>query len=319
MPAVQRAGRRFRPRRPRRAAPSATATSSSSTGRRCGTRRRSGATTACCSPAPTPTCRSTTASRSCSSTWTRPASRCARSIQATGAAHFNEVFFDNVRVPVANVLGDIDNGWPAARTVMANESAMIGGGGASTFNNLLLLAQEFGRTGDPVARQRLIECYVSEKTLNLLADRIMGAIRRRERPPVDPSILKLSIALNKAVTGDVAVELAGAGCAADRRRDRALGQLRAPEPLRHLDRWWHQRGAAQQPRRTRARAPQGAHRQPRHPLVPAPPQLTPHPFWRRYASRQHERRRSVVRRRRAWRGARRRWLRGRASPRGSRS
>ena len=49
-------------------------------------------------------------------------------IQATGAAHFNEVFFDNVRVPVANVLGDIDNGWPAARTVMANESAMIGGG-----------------------------------------------------------------------------------------------------------------------------------------------------------------------------------------------
>jgi alkylation response protein AidB-like acyl-CoA dehydrogenase len=55
-----------------------------------------------------------------------------------------------------------------------------------------------------------MECYVREKTLNLLADRIMGAIRRRERPPVDPSILKLSIALNKAVTGQVAGELAGA-------------------------------------------------------------------------------------------------------------
>jgi len=132
-------------------------------------------------------------------------------IQATGAAHFNEVFFDNVRVPVANVLGDIDNGWPAARTVMANESAMIGGGGGgSTFALLRLLAEEFERTGDPVARQRLMECYVNEKTLNLLADRIMGAIRRRERPPVDPSILKLSIALNKAVTGNVAGELAGA-------------------------------------------------------------------------------------------------------------
>jgi alkylation response protein AidB-like acyl-CoA dehydrogenase len=131
-------------------------------------------------------------------------------IQATGAAHFNEVFFDNVRVPVANVLGEIDNGWPAARTVMANESAMIGGGGGSTFTNLLLLAQEFDRTHDPVARQRLMECYVNEKTLNLLADRIMGAIRRRERPPVDPSILKLSIAVNKATTGQVAGELAGA-------------------------------------------------------------------------------------------------------------
>jgi alkylation response protein AidB-like acyl-CoA dehydrogenase len=130
-------------------------------------------------------------------------------IQATGAAHFNEVFFDNVRVPVANVLGEIDNGWPAARTVMANESAMIGGGTGSTFTNLLLLAQEYGRTDDPVARQRLLECFVRERTLNLLADRIMGAIRRRERPPVDPSILKLSIALNKAVSGQVAGELAG--------------------------------------------------------------------------------------------------------------
>jgi alkylation response protein AidB-like acyl-CoA dehydrogenase len=131
-------------------------------------------------------------------------------IQATGAAHFNEVFFDNVRVPVANVLGDIDNGWPAARTVMANESAMIGGGGGSTFANLLLLAQQFDRTDDPVARQRLMDCYVHERALNLLADRIMGAIRRRERPPVDPSILKLSIAINKANTGQVAGELAGA-------------------------------------------------------------------------------------------------------------
>jgi alkylation response protein AidB-like acyl-CoA dehydrogenase len=131
-------------------------------------------------------------------------------IQATGAAHFNEVFFDNVRVPVANVLGDIDNGWPAARTVMANESAMIGGGTGGTFANLRLLAREFGRTDDPVARQRLLDCYVRERTLNLLAERIMGAIRRRERPPVDPSILKLSIAVNRAVTGNVAGELAGA-------------------------------------------------------------------------------------------------------------
>ena len=37
----------------------------------------------------------------------------------------------------------------------------------------------------------------------------MTAVRRRERPPVDPSILKLFIAVNRAVSGDLAVAIAG--------------------------------------------------------------------------------------------------------------
>jgi alkylation response protein AidB-like acyl-CoA dehydrogenase len=112
-------------------------------------------------------------------------------------------------VPGTAVLGAIDGGWAAARTVMSNESAMIGGSGSSTFANLLLLAQEFGRTDDPVVRQRLADYYAREKALGLLADRIMTAVRRRERPPVDPSILKLFIAVNRAISGDLAVAIAG--------------------------------------------------------------------------------------------------------------
>ena len=131
-------------------------------------------------------------------------------VQATGAAHFNEVFFEDVRVPVENVLGEIDGGWAAARVVMANESAMIGGsGGSSGFAKLLLLAQQFGRTDDPVVRQRLADSYARERALGLLADRIMSAVRRRERPPVDPSILKLFIAVNRAIAGDLAAAIAG--------------------------------------------------------------------------------------------------------------
>jgi alkylation response protein AidB-like acyl-CoA dehydrogenase len=67
-------------------------------------------------------------------------------VQATGAAHFNEVFFEDVRVPVGDVLGDVDGGWAVARTVMSNESAMIGGGagaGRGTYPNLLRLARMF--------------------------------------------------------------------------------------------------------------------------------------------------------------------------------
>ena len=78
LPAVQRAGRRLRPRRRCRPRPSATATSGSSTARRCGRRARSTATSARSSAAPTPTCPSTRASPGSSSTCTRPASRCGR-------------------------------------------------------------------------------------------------------------------------------------------------------------------------------------------------------------------------------------------------
>jgi acyl-CoA dehydrogenase len=130
-------------------------------------------------------------------------------IQATGAQDFNEVFFENVRVPVTSVLGEIDGGWAAARTVMSNESAMIGGSGSSTFANLLLLARRFGLTDDPVVRSRLADYYAREKALGLLAGRIMTAVRRRERPPVDPSILKLFIAVNRAISGDLAAAIAG--------------------------------------------------------------------------------------------------------------
>ena len=133
-----------------------------------------------------------------------------------------------MRVPVANVLGEIDGGWAAARTVMANESAMIGGSGGGPFANLLLLAQQFDRTDDPVVRatpRRLLHSASGRSAC--WPGRIMGAIRRRERPPVDPSILKLSIAVNKAVSGDVADRHRRARRAHGRRRDRPLGRGRS--------------------------------------------------------------------------------------------
>ena len=59
VPAVLRAGCRLRLRRPRHPGGHATATSGSSTGRRCGTRWPTSPTSACSSPAPIPTRRST--------------------------------------------------------------------------------------------------------------------------------------------------------------------------------------------------------------------------------------------------------------------
>ncbi len=78
VPAVQRAGCGVRSRQPGHARPSATATSSSSPGRRCGTLAPTSANGACCWLAPTPTSPSTVVSRSSCSTCANPASKCAR-------------------------------------------------------------------------------------------------------------------------------------------------------------------------------------------------------------------------------------------------
>ena len=130
-------------------------------------------------------------------------------VQATGSAHFNEVFFDDVRVPVANVLGDVDGGWAAARTVLSNESAMIGGGQQQMYANLLRLAQHFRRDEDAVVRQGLADAYTRERLLSLMGERILVAVRRREKPPIDPSILKLYITENRVRAGQLAAAIAG--------------------------------------------------------------------------------------------------------------
>ena len=46
----------------------------------------------------------------------------------SGNSEFNEVFFDDVFVPDANVVGPVDAGWTVARATLGNESVSIGGG-----------------------------------------------------------------------------------------------------------------------------------------------------------------------------------------------
>jgi alkylation response protein AidB-like acyl-CoA dehydrogenase len=131
-------------------------------------------------------------------------------VQPTGAQHFNEVFLNDVRVPVANVLGEINDGWHVARTVLSNESAFIGGGGrGSVHERLVALARLHGKADDPIIRQQLATGYTREKLLEVMGDRIMQAVRRREVPPMDPSILKLYVAENAVRNGNLAMSIAG--------------------------------------------------------------------------------------------------------------
>jgi len=132
-------------------------------------------------------------------------------VQATGLTHFNEVFLDGVRIPHANVVGEVHGGWAAARTTLASEAGMISGAGqTSNFQAVLELARQCGRTDDPVLRQRLADVYVRERILKFFALRMQTAIMHKRGTPPDPSVLKNFFTQSLSKRVELAVELEGA-------------------------------------------------------------------------------------------------------------
>ncbi len=131
-------------------------------------------------------------------------------VQPNGQSHFNEVFFNGVDIPVANVVGEIDAGWTVAKTVLMAESQFIGGaGGADTSTVLIDLARKQGLADDPVVRQELATAYINETILKLLSQVMNDAIRSGKPPPIDGALLKLKLAYNRVQFGNLAMLLLG--------------------------------------------------------------------------------------------------------------
>jgi acyl-CoA dehydrogenase len=120
-------------------------------------------------------------------------------VTITGSRHFNEVFLTDVRVPVANVVGEVDAGWAVARTTLASESVMIGTSAQGPdARSLLRRAREAGRWGDPLVRQRVAAAWVEERLLAAMADRVRAAVLAGRPPDVDGSVLKVFWAESRA-------------------------------------------------------------------------------------------------------------------------
>jgi alkylation response protein AidB-like acyl-CoA dehydrogenase len=133
-------------------------------------------------------------------------------VQATGLSHFSEVFFTDVRIPAGNVVGEVHGGWAVARTTLASEAGMIGGAGqTSTFDAVVALARECGRTDEPLVRQRLADVYTRERILKFLGMRMQTAIMHKRGTPPDPSVLKNFFTQSLSKRVELAVELEGAG------------------------------------------------------------------------------------------------------------
>ncbi len=138
--------------------------------------------------------------------------------QMTGEAEFNEVFLDNVRVPVESVVGEVHRGWEVALTTLAYERDLL------TFirnislrnalDRLIELARRVKLNGgrgaeDPVLRQKLAGLVIHERCLRLNGYRSLTRLLKGGRPGPEGSTSKLFWSQVDQELAEVATELLG--------------------------------------------------------------------------------------------------------------
>jgi alkylation response protein AidB-like acyl-CoA dehydrogenase len=140
-------------------------------------------------------------------------------VQITGEGEFNEVFFEEARVPDENVVGGVGNGWAVAMTTLMNERAGLAFGAISQIQNSLgrlgKLAQETPADGgtaadDPYFRQRIAQLHIEVETMRLNAYRGLTKTMQSGIPGPEGSLGKWQWAdINQDLT-ELALEIEGA-------------------------------------------------------------------------------------------------------------
>lgn len=120
--------------------------------------------------------------------------------QMTGESEFNEIFFEDVRVPRANLVGELNNGWGVALTTLMNERGTASFGTQARFRilyeNLVSLAKQSSVNGheatkDPLVRQQLAQHLIDVEILKYNCYRNFTRLLRGGTPGPEGSILKL--------------------------------------------------------------------------------------------------------------------------------
>jgi len=134
-------------------------------------------------------------------------------VQMTGDRGFNEVFFEDVRVPKKNIVGDLNNGWLVALTSLMYERRAPE---ITTLVGQLVRVAAARKTGgtaawsDTSVRQQLVKFHCEAEAIRLAGLRQLTQ-RLKGRPPgPEGSILKLAYSELNVRINQFAMELIGA-------------------------------------------------------------------------------------------------------------
>jgi alkylation response protein AidB-like acyl-CoA dehydrogenase len=138
-------------------------------------------------------------------------------ISIDGEHSLNEVFFDNVRVPVANRVGEQDKGWTYAKSLLAHERTAIAGVGNSKrkIRKLKELAARETHLGQPLLHDPLFRARLADVEIELLALettelRALCEAGKGRGPGPESSLLKIKGTEVQQAIQQLTMDLAGA-------------------------------------------------------------------------------------------------------------
>jgi alkylation response protein AidB-like acyl-CoA dehydrogenase len=163
--------------------------------------------------------------------------------QMTGEAEFNEVYMTEVRVPDADRVGDVGEGWRVAMTTLSNERTTIGGAsgaptrGSGSIAEAMRIWNADGSRHNPVDRDRLVRSWIEAEVLRLTNIRA-GQNRKAGNPGPEGSIAKLMFAEVNKRTYELCIDLLGPagliGYDYTMRRSEGLGLVGPPGSARKM-------------------------------------------------------------------------------------
>jgi alkylation response protein AidB-like acyl-CoA dehydrogenase len=129
-----------------------------------------------------------------------------------GDEEFCEVFFDDVRVPVTNLVGELNDGWRIAKALLSFERIFIGSPKQCqhALNRLHELADARGLWDDPVFVDRLTRFEIDVADLESLYKEFADILRRGATLGPDVSLLKIWASETVLRLSEFMLEAAGA-------------------------------------------------------------------------------------------------------------
>jgi alkylation response protein AidB-like acyl-CoA dehydrogenase len=142
--------------------------------------------------------------------------------QITGEAEFNEIFFSDVEVPVANRLGEEGDGWAVAMTTLLHERGTLGFALTATLDGTVgrLLEEARERKPGELVREAIAREWIELQALRYTNYRSLGTLERTGIPGPEGSGVKLRWS------------------EANQRLTKLARELRGPEGILD-DGWWN--------------------------------------------------------------------------------